>query len=411
MFAQRPLLASWANKYTLHFLLMDPESLSSRVQSVTPSLTLAVTNQAKAMQAQGDEVYGLAGGEPEMDTPDHIKAAAAKALQDGKTKYTPAAGIPELREGIAEKLLSDNSLAYEPKQICVTAGGKQACMNTIMAMCDEGDEVIIPAPYWVSYPEMVRLCGAVPVIVETTEESGWKMTAEQFEEAMTPKTKMVIVNSPGNPTGAVYTREELAAIGEVATYEDIIILSDEIYEKLIYDGKEHVSIASISEELQSLTVICHGFAKAYSMTGWRLGYTAAPPELAAAIAKIQSHTTSNATSFAQYGALAALSGPQTFVEDMRNEYDVRRQFVYSRLSTISNISVNLPEGAFYFFVNCTKLGLKSQNLCDKLLNRYKVAAVPGIAFGHDASVRLSYCTTLDVLNEGITRFEEFCRAH
>ena len=390
---------------------MDPESLSSRVQSVTPSLTLAVTNQAKAMQAQGDEVYGLAGGEPEMDTPDHIKAAAAKALQDGKTKYTPAAGIPELREGIAEKLLSDNSLAYEPKQICVTAGGKQACMNTIMAMCDEGDEVIIPAPYWVSYPEMVRLCGAVPVIVETTEESGWKMTAEQFEEAMTPKTKMVIVNSPGNPTGAVYTREELAAIGEVATYEDIIILSDEIYEKLIYDGKEHVSIASISEELQSLTVICHGFAKAYSMTGWRLGYTAAPPELAAAIAKIQSHTTSNATSFAQYGALAALSGPQTFVEDMRNEYDVRRQFVYSRLSTISNISVNLPEGAFYFFVNCTKLGLKSQNLCDKLLNRYKVAAVPGIAFGHDASVRLSYCTTLDVLNEGITRFEEFCRAH
>ena len=196
---------------------MDPDSLSARVQGVTPSLTLAVTNQAKALRAQGDEVYGLAGGEPEMDTPDHIKAGAIKALQDGKTKYTPAAGISELREAISKKLLEDNGLSYESKQICVTAGGKQACMNAIMAMCDEGDEVIIPAPYWVSYPEMVRLCGAEPVIVETSQENGWKMTAEQFEEAMTPKTKMVIINSPGNPTGAVYTEEELRAIGEVAS--------------------------------------------------------------------------------------------------------------------------------------------------------------------------------------------------
>lgn len=390
---------------------MDPDSLSARVQGVTPSLTLAVTNQAKALRAQGDEVYGLAGGEPEMDTPDHIKAGAIKALQDGKTKYTPAAGISELREAISKKLLEDNGLSYESKQICVTAGGKQACMNAIMAMCDEGDEVIIPAPYWVSYPEMVRLCGAEPVIVETSQENGWKMTAEQFEEAMTPKTKMVIINSPGNPTGAVYTEEELRAIGEVASYEDIVILSDEIYEKLIYGDHKHVSIASISEELKSLTVVCHGFAKAYSMTGWRIGYTAAPPEMAAAIAKIQSHTTSNATTFAQYGALAALSGPQDFVEDMRSEYDVRRQFVHARLSAIPNITIQNPGGAFYFFVNCEPLGLKSQNLCDKLLTRYKVAAVPGIAFGHDSSVRLSYCTTLDVINEGVTRFEEFCRAH
>ena len=228
---------------------------------------------------------------------------------------------------------------------------------------------------------------------------------------MTPKTKMVIINSPSNPTGAVYTEDELRAIGEVASYEDIIILSDEIYEKLVYGETKHVSVAQISEELQALTVICHGFAKAYSMTGWRLGYTAAPPELAAAISKIQSHTSSNATSFAPYGALAALQGSQSFVEDMRNEYDVRRQFVHGRLSAIPNVSVNLPDGAFYFFVNCADLGLKSQNLCDKLLNRYKVATVPGVAFGHDASVRLSYCTTLDVLNEGITRFEEFCRAH
>lgn len=410
VFAQRPLPRLPGGK-RLAQTLMDPESLSSRVQGVTPSLTLTVTNQAKAMRAQGDEVYGLAGGEPEMDTPDHIKAAAIKALQDGKTKYTAAAGIPELREAIAEKLLKDNNLGYEPKQICVTSGGKQACMNAIMAMCDEGDEVVIPAPYWVSYPEMVRLCGAVPVIVETEEKNGWKMTAEQFEEAMTPRTKMVIINTPGNPTGAVYTEDELRAIGEVALSEDIVILSDEIYEKLVYGEAQHVSIASLSEELHNLTVICHGFAKAYSMTGWRLGYTAAPPELGAAIAKIQGHTTSNATTFAQYGALAALQGPQTFVEDMRSEYDVRRQFVFSRLNGIQNVSVKDPQGAFYFFVNCTELGLKSQNLCDKLLNRYKVAAVPGIAFGHDASVRLSYCTTLDVLNEGVTRFEEFCKAH
>ncbi|NNC88076.1 MAG: pyridoxal phosphate-dependent aminotransferase [Akkermansiaceae bacterium] len=387
------------------------ESLSSRIEKVTPSLTLAVTNQTKALRAQGEEVYGLAGGEPEMDTPDHIKQAAFTALQEGKTKYTPAAGIPELREGIAEKLLTDNSLAYDPKQICVTSGGKQACFNTILAMCEEGDEVILPAPFWVSYPEMVRLAGAEPVIVETTRQNGWKITAEQFEEAMTPKTKMIVINSPGNPTGAVYTEEELAALGEVALSEDIVILSDEIYEKLVYGDAKHVSMASISEELQNLTVICHGFGKAYSMTGWRLGYTAAPESVAPALAKIQSHTTSNATTFAQYGALAALKGPQTFVDDMRAEYDVRRQFLLGRLQAIPNIKVVEPQGAFYFFVDCSELGLKSQNLCDKLLTRYKVAAVPGIAFGHDASVRLSYCTTLDVLNEGVTRFEEFCRSH
>jgi aspartate aminotransferase len=258
---------------------------------------------------------------------------------------------------------------------------------------------------------MVRLAGGEPVIVETKEENGWKMTAEEFEEAMTPKTKMVILNSPGNPTGAVYTEEELRAIGEVALYEDIVILSDEIYEKLVYGDAKHVSISSLSPDLYDLTVVCHGFAKAYSMTGWRVGYTAAPEALAAAITKIQSHTTSNATTFAQYGAVAALEGPQTFVEDMRNEYDVRRQYMLGRLNAIPNVSVVEPQGAFYFLVNCANLGLKSQNLCDKLLTRYKVAAVPGIAFGNDSSVRLSYCTTLDVLNEGVSRFEEFCRSH
>jgi len=387
------------------------DSISSRINKVTPSLTLAITNEAKALKAKGEEVYGLAGGEPDADTPEFIKEAAIKALKEGRTKYTPVGGIPELRTAIATKLIADNNLEYDPKQICVTSGAKMACYMAIAAMVEEGDEVIIPAPYWVSYPEMVRIAGGTPVIVETTEDKGWKITAEQFEEAMTPRTKMIILNTPGNPTGAVYTAEELRALGEVALYEDIVILSDEIYENLVYGDTKHVSIASLSEELYNLTVTVNGFSKAYAMTGWRLGYTAAPKPLADAIAKIQSHTVSNATTFAQYAAVAALEHGATFLEDQRGEYDVKRQFMFERLRAIPNIRVVEPQGAFYFFVFTGQLGLKSQNLTDKLLSRYKVAAVPGIAFGYDNGIRLSYCTTLDVLNEGITRFEQFCREH
>ncbi len=387
------------------------DSISSRIQEVTPSLTLAVTNQAKAMLARGEEVYGLAGGEPEVDTPEHIKAAAIVALQQGKTKYTPSGGIPELREALAAKLIGDNNLAYDPKQICVTAGAKMACFNAILAVVEEGDEVIIPTPYWVSYPEMVKIAGGKPVLVETQESNGWKMTAEQFEAAMTPATKMVILNSPSNPTGAVYTEQELRDIGEVALSEDIVILSDEIYEKLTYGDNKHISIASLSQELYDLTVTVNGFSKAYSMTGWRLGYTAAPKPLADAIDKIQNHTVSNATTFCQYAAVAALQGDQTFISDLRDEYDVKRQFMFQRLKAIHNVRVVEPKGAFYFFVYTGQLGLKSMNLTDKLLSRYKVAAVPGIAFGYDDGIRMSYCTTLDVLNEGLTRFEQFCREH
>ncbi|MEI7954613.1 MAG: pyridoxal phosphate-dependent aminotransferase [Verrucomicrobiota bacterium] len=387
------------------------ESISSRIAKVNPSLTLAVTNQAKAMIAKGEEVYALAGGEPEVDTPDFIKAAAIQAIHEGRTKYTPSSGIPELREAIAAKLLVDNNLEFDPKQICLTAGAKMACFNAILAVVEEGDEVIIPSPYWVSYPEMVRLAGGEPIIVETQESTGWKMTAQQFEEAMTPATKMVILNSPGNPTGAVYTEQELREIGEIAVGEDIVILSDEIYEKLIYGEAKHVSIATLSDAIRDLTITVNGFSKCYSMTGWRLGYTAAPKALADAIDKIENHTVSNATSFAQYGALAALQGDQTFIEDLRGEYDVKRQFMFARLKAIPNIRVVEPQGAFYFFVYTGNMGLKSLNLCDKLLSRYKVAAVPGVAFGYDEGIRLSYCTTLDVLNEGLTRFEQFCREH
>lgn len=387
------------------------DSISSRVNKVAPSLTLSVTNQAKAMRAQGEEVYGLAGGEPDQDTPDFIKQAAVQALSEGKTKYTPASGIPELREAIANKLKTDNGIDYDPRQVVVNSGAKQSCFNAILAVCEEGDEVIIPSPYWVSYPEMVRLAGGEPVFVETTAENNWKITPEQFEENMTGRTKMIILNTPGNPTGSVYTADELRALGEVALYEDIIILADEIYEHLIYGGAQHTSIASLSKDLYDLTITVNGFSKAYSMTGWRVGYTAAPKPIAEAMSKIQGHTTSNATTFAQYGALAALEGGKDFIRDLNAEYDVRRQFVYGRLSSIPNIKVTEPQGAFYCLVDTEELGLKSVNLCDKLLNRYRVAAVPGIAFGNDNSIRLSYCTTLDVLNEGLSRFEEFCKAH
>lgn len=386
-------------------------SISSRITKVSPSLTLSITNQAKAMKARGEEVYGLAGGEPEMDTPDFIKNAAIKALQEGKTKYTASSGILELREAIAKKLKVENNIDYDAKQIIVGNGAKHSCMSAIMAVLEEGDEVIIPSPYWLSYPEMVRIAGGVPVIVETTQENNWKITPEQFEENMSGLTKMIILNTPGNPTGSVYTADELRALGEVAISEDIVILSDEIYEKLVYGKAQHVSIASLSKELYDLTITVNGFSKAYSMTGWRLGYIAAPPALAEAISDMQGHTASNACTFAQYGALAALTEENSFVEDLRAEYDMRRQFMYNKLKSIPNISVTEPEGAFYFLVNTSKLGIKSVNLCDKLLTRYRVAAIPGIAFGNDDSIRMSYCTTLDVLNEGLTRFEEFCRSH
>lgn len=387
------------------------DMISPSIAALTPSLTLKVTNRAKAMKAAGEEVYGLAGGEPEMDTPDNIKQAAITALNNGATKYTPSAGLPALRQAIADKLKRENNLEYDPSQITVGAGAKHACFNAIMATVSEGDEVIIPSPYWVSYPEMVRMCGGIPVIVETTPENGWKLTAEQFEEAMTPRTKMVILTTPNNPTGAVYSEEELRALGEVALSEDILILADEIYEHLVYGDTRHVSIASLSQELYDLTITINGFSKGYAMTGWRMGYSAAPAPIAKAIQMIQDHTTSNVCTFAQYGGIEALTGDQSFISDMRDEYDMRRQYVLSRLNAIPNVSVVEPQGAFYFFVDTSKLGLTSLNLCDKLLERYKVAAVPGIAFGNDKAIRISYCTTLDILKEALDRFEEFCKAH
>src|SRR6201988_4972200 len=383
--------------------------ISERAAQLTPSLTLSIDSKAKAMKAEGIDVCGFGAGEPDFDTPEHIKKAAIDALEAGFTRYTPSAGIPELRQAIAEKFANDNGLSYRPAQVIVSNGAKHSCYNAILATCQPGDEVIIPAPYWVSYPDMVRLVGPEPVIVPTMEGNSWKMRAEDFENAMTPPTKMLILNSPCNPTGSVYTREDLQAIVDVAANEDIYILSDEIYEKLVYDDAQHVSIASLSKEANDLTITVNGFSKTYAMTGWRLGYMAAPRAVAKAVGSIQSHTTSNPSSFSQYGALAALRGDQQPIADMREEFDMRRNYMFDRLSKISNVTAVKPRGAFYILVNISQLGLTSQNFADRLLSKANVAVVPGAAFGDDRTVRFSDATSLDVIKKGLDRFQDFCR--
>lgn len=389
---------------------MDP--VSSTLADLSPSITLAVTSQAAKMKKEGVDVCSFGAGEPDYDTPQFIKEAAVQALAEGKTKYTASAGLLELREAICEKLSKDNKIDYTPDLISVNCGAKHSCYNAILATCGPGDEVIIPAPYWTSYPDMVRLAGATPIVIPTKQENGWKLTPEEFELAMSPSTKMIIINSPSNPTGVVYSAEELAALGEVAASEDILILSDEIYEKLIYDDLTHTSIASISDELKQLTIVINGFSKAYSMTGWRVGYTAtAHKKIATAIDTIQSHTTSAPATFAQYGALAALQGDQQVVEDMREDFNLRRQYMLKRLAEISNVTTVEPKGAFYFLVNISATGLKSMNFSEKLLSRHHVAVVPGKAFGADDTVRFSYACGIDVIKKGLDRFAEFCQSY
>jgi aspartate aminotransferase len=383
--------------------------ISARAAQLTPSLTLSIDSKAKAMKAEGIDVCGFGAGEPDFDTPEHIKRAAIEAIEAGFTKYTPSSGIPELRQAISEKLAADNGLTYRASQIIVSNGAKHACYNAILATCQPGDEVIIPSPYWVSYPDMVRLAGAEPVIVPTTERMGWKMRAEDFENAMTPRTKMLILNSPGNPTGAVYTGEEMRAIVDVASEEDIYILSDEIYEKLVYDDVKHVSIASLSKEAADLTITVNGFSKSYAMTGWRLGYLAAPEAVAKAVDSIQSHSTSHPASFVQRAGIAALKGDQQPLSDMREEFDMRRNYMFDRITKIPNITAVKPQGAFYVLVNISQLGLTSQNFADRLLSKANVAVIPGAAFGDDRTIRLSYATSLDIIKKGLDRFQDFCR--
>jgi len=382
--------------------------LTQRANTLTPSLTLTIDAEAKKLKAEGVDVCGFGAGEPDFDTPQHIKDAAAKALADGFTKYTPSSGIPDLRAAIAKKLKTDNQLDYKPSQIIVNCGAKHSCYNVVLAICQAGDEVIIPAPYWLSYPEMVKLADATPVVVQTSEANRFKLTPEQFRDAMTPRTKLVILNSPGNPTGTVYSRDELRALAETALEEDIPMLSDEIYEKITYDNTEHVSVATLSPEIYDLTITVNGFSKAYAMTGWRLGYVAAPEPIAAAIDSIQSHSTSNPTSFAQKGALAALKGDQSFVAEMVKAFSERRAYIYDRLTKIPGVTCVLPLGAFYMLPNISSFGLTSTEFCTKLLEQQKVAAVPGIAFGTDAHIRLSYACSMENIQKGLDRIEAFC---
>ncbi|MBO0348137.1 pyridoxal phosphate-dependent aminotransferase [Phormidium pseudopriestleyi FRX01] len=385
--------------------------LATRVGQVTPSLTLAIAAKAKAMKADGIDVCSFSAGEPDFDTPNHIKMAAIQALNAGKTKYGPAAGEPKLREAIAHKLKTDNNLNYSAKNVIVTNGGKHSLFNLMLALLDPGDEVIIPAPFWLSYPEMVTLAGGVSVIVSTTAESGYKITPDQLRSACTPKTKLFILNSPSNPTGMVYSPDEIRALAAVVVEQDILVVSDEIYEKILYNDAQHLSIGEVSEEVFKRTIISNGFAKAYSMTGWRIGYLAGDAELIQAASTIQSHSTSNVCTFAQYGAIAALESEQDCVAEMLQAFALRRVAVLERIRGMSGITCPEPEGAFYVFLNITKTGMKSLKFCDALLESYQVAAIPGIAFGDDDCIRLSYATDLPTIEKGLDRLEQFLQQY
>ena len=383
--------------------------ISHRAASLTPSLTLAIDSKAKQMKAEGQDVVGFGAGEPDFDTPAHIKEAAIKALNEGFTKYTPSSGIPELRQAIADKFKRENGLAYKPSQIIVSCGGKHSCYNVVIATCQEGDEVIIPSPYWLSYPEMVKLASAKPVIIETSDKTEFKVTPEQLQAAITPRTRLLILNSPSNPTGTVYTPAEVKALGDICVEKNVLIMSDEIYEHLLYDGARHQIVASFSLAHQEHTIIVHGFAKAWSMTGWRLGFLAAPEPIAKAIDAVQSHSTSNPTSFAQKGAVAALTGPQDHLKSWLAEYDRRRTYAWKKLNSISGISCVNSKGAFYLFPNISAVGLKSTEFCSRLLETEKVAAVPGIAFGADEYLRISYATSMANIEKGLDRLEHFVK--
>jgi aspartate aminotransferase len=384
--------------------------LAARVSQVTPSLTLEISAKAKAMKAQGIDVCSFTAGEPDFDTPEHIKAAAKKALDEGKTKYGPAAGEPKLREAIARKLRTENGLDYQAANIIVTNGGKHSLFNLMLALLEPGDEVIIPAPYWLSYPEMVKLASGHPVIVQTEAKSGYKITPEQLRQAVTPRSRLLIFNSPSNPTGVVYSPTEIQALAETIVEQDLLVVSDEIYEKMLYGDARHVSIGSLGPEIFARSILSHGFAKAYSMTGWRVGYLAGAKDLIQAVTTIQGHSTSNVCTFAQYGAIAALESSQDCVEEMRQAFARRREVMLERLNAMVGLTYAQPDGAFYVFINIGKTGLTSLEFCDRLLEAQQVAAIPGIAFGADDRVRLSYATDMESIQKGMDRLDRFVQS-
>ncbi|NTW71085.1 MAG: pyridoxal phosphate-dependent aminotransferase [Eubacteriaceae bacterium] len=381
-------------------------------------MTLAITARAKELTKAGHDIVGFGAGEPDFDTPDFIKKCAIQAINDGHTKYTPATGVLELRKLISEKLLRDNGLVYPPDQIIVNSGAKHSLSTAFQSILNKGDEVIIPVPYWVSYPEIVRIADGIPVFVETSEANDFKMTAELFEKNITEKTKAILINSPSNPVGAIYSREELEALAKIAVKHEVYVISDEIYEKLIYDGEKHVSIASLNEEIKRLAIVINGVSKSHSMTGWRLGYTAASKEVIQAMGTVQGHAVSHPSSITQYAGIGAMKCPEEVLNSMLAEYDQRRKYCIERLNKILQLSYIYPKGAFYVFINVSKLFGKtyqgklikgSMDLADILLESFDVALVPGIAFGTDKFVRISYATSLEQIKKGIDRIEQFIK--
>lgn len=382
--------------------------LAERIQQIPASMTLAISAKAKAMKAEGKDVLGFGAGEPDFDTPLHIKQAAQKALDEGKTRYGAANGELALREAIARKFERDNQLKYSPDEILVANGGKHALYNLMQVMLDPGDEVIIPAPYWLSYPEMVKLADGVPVIVDTELEHDFKITPAQLQQAITPRTRLVVINSPSNPTGIAYTPDEIRALAAVLeAFPEVYVISDEIYEKILYGTVEQLSIASVSPTLFERTFVTNGFAKTYSMTGWRVGYMAGPLPVIKAMTRLQSHSTSNVCTFAQYGAIAALDGPQDCVAEMLAAFTERRIVITDAIASIPGLVCPKPDGAFYVFPSIHKTGMKSQEFCEALLEAQGVAAVPGIAFGADDAIRLSYATDMDTIHKGMERLATF----
>ncbi len=388
-----------------------PHSLSVWARNVSPSPTLAIDAKAKAMLAAGEDVCSFAAGEPDFDTPEFIKEAAIAALKAGKTKYAPTPGIEPLRAAVVERYATEYGYKLTPAQVVVSPGGKFSCYLGILAVCNPGDEAIIPAPYWVSYPEMVKLAGATPKFVLCDDKAGFKLTPAQLGAAITPKTKLLILCSPSNPSGAAYTRVELAALAEVCVKHNLYVLSDEMYEHLIYDGRQPVNFAMLGAEVEKRTITVAGFSKTYSMTGWRLGTLVAPMPIAKACAELQSQMSSNATTFAQYGALAALKEKDKAVAaltEMKTAFDRRRKFLHAELNKIPGVTCLLAQGAFYLFPNISSFGLKDVDFCARLLEKEKVAAVPGSAFGADGYLRLSYATSDEIIRKGVERLARFC---
>lgn len=388
--------------------------LAKKVQGIAPSQTLAITARAKKMRAEGIDVTNLAAGEPDSDTPDNIKKAGIAAIESGFTKYTPASGDVNLKKAIVTKLARDNDLQYDLSEVIVTCGAKHALFNLALTLFDEGDEVLVPAPYWVSYPEQIKLAGATPVVVPTREALRFTLTLDDLEKYITPRTKALILNSPSNPTGTVYEKETLMELAKFVIDKDLLLISDECYEKLVYDGKEHISIASLGDAIRQRTIVVNAVSKTYSMTGWRIGYAAGPQNIISAMGNLQSQSTSNPTSISQKAAIEALIGDQSEVERMVVKFDERRRYIVDRLNNISGVTCFKPSGAFYVFANFSKLYklkhngqiiLSSKDMATYLLNEAMVAVIPGIAFGCDEYLRISYASSLENIEKGLDRIE------